>query len=72
MDKFKLEKEQVPDFLKEIGFKYIEGLVWILEYYYQGVPSWSWLVPQSAFKDLSNAVQHGCRAAPAHSRTFAE
>ncbi|KAL5252458.1 hypothetical protein ACHWQZ_G015286 [Mnemiopsis leidyi] len=45
MDKFKLEKEQVPNFLKEIGFKYIEGLVWILRYYYQGVPSWSWFYP---------------------------
>ena len=42
MDKFKLTKEEVPNFLKEIGFKYIEGLVWILTYYYQGVQSWSW------------------------------
>ncbi|ORX38527.1 putative exonuclease [Kockovaella imperatae] len=31
-----------PRNLHEILFCYVEGLQWILNYYYKGVPSWSW------------------------------
>ena len=41
-EKFGLTKANLPEFQTNITFKYVEGLQWILEYYFQGVPSWSW------------------------------
>lgn len=32
-------------FLSEITRHYMEGLCWVLEYYYQGVPAWDWYYP---------------------------
>ncbi|KAG6849663.1 hypothetical protein H0H93_006505 [Arthromyces matolae] len=33
------------DFRKNITKAYVEGLAWVLLYYYQGTPSWQWYYP---------------------------
>jgi 5'-3' exonuclease len=30
------------DELRQLVFRYIEGLQWVLNYYYKGVSSWGW------------------------------
>ncbi|KJE89457.1 5'-3' exoribonuclease 2 [Capsaspora owczarzaki ATCC 30864] len=33
------------DFRSKLAAAYLEGLCWVLQYYYQGVPSWKWYYP---------------------------
>ncbi|XP_065051602.1 5'-3' exoribonuclease 2-like [Rhopilema esculentum] len=33
------------EFRKEVGWAYVRGLCWVLQYYYQGCPSWKWYFP---------------------------
>ncbi|KAI0688565.1 XRN 5'-3' exonuclease N-terminus-domain-containing protein [Cytidiella melzeri] len=33
------------EFRKQITTKYVEGMAWVLSYYYQGTPSWQWYYP---------------------------
>ncbi|GLB33518.1 putative XRN 5'-3' exonuclease N-terminus [Lyophyllum shimeji] len=33
------------EFRKRITQAYVEGLSWVLQYYYQGTPSWQWFYP---------------------------
>ncbi|KAH9850086.1 XRN 5'-3' exonuclease N-terminus-domain-containing protein [Lenzites betulinus] len=32
-------------FRKEVTTRYVEGMAWVLQYYYQGTPSWTWYYP---------------------------
>ncbi|CAD5122205.1 DgyrCDS10650 [Dimorphilus gyrociliatus] len=42
----KLEYPRVDEaVLREQASEYVKGLQWILHYYYNGVPSWSWFYP---------------------------
>ena len=45
LKKFHVDILEEPDFPKRIVHSYIEGLVWVLAYYYQGCASWSWFYP---------------------------
>ncbi|GBE79391.1 XRN 5'-3' exonuclease N-terminus-domain-containing protein [Sparassis latifolia] len=42
--KFGVEYSDVA-FRKEVTKHYVEGIAWVLHYYYQGVPSWQWYYP---------------------------
>ncbi|KAG0487462.1 hypothetical protein HPP92_009557 [Vanilla planifolia] len=37
--------KEMEDTRRQIVQKYVEGLCWVLQYYFVGVPSWSWFYP---------------------------
>lgn len=44
-EKFLVKQEDLVDFLQRIRKAYVEGMCWVLQYYYQGCPSWTWFYP---------------------------
>ena len=47
-EKFKINpnsKKELSSLKQKIKKYYIEGICWVFEYYYNGVPSWSWFYP---------------------------
>lgn len=61
-NKFQLSEddEAYDDFRKKVADAYVEGLCWVLLYYYQGCPSWKWFYPYhyapfaSDFRDIGS------------------
>eukprot|EP00494_Astrolonche_serrata_P033888 UN34157 len=43
--KFAVSYDDKPPLMDNIAHEYIRGLCWVLLYYYQGCPSWSWFFP---------------------------
>ncbi|VWU53060.1 hypothetical protein HEP_00502200, partial [Hepatocystis sp. ex Piliocolobus tephrosceles] len=39
------EADCLDDFVKEVVYKYVEGLCWVLAYYFQSCPMWHWHYP---------------------------
>jgi len=54
MTKMKIDYDS--DQLKEIIFHYIEGIQWVLYYYYEGIPSWGWFFPYHYAPKISDIV----------------
>ncbi|KAI5862273.1 5'-3' exoribonuclease 2 [Durotheca rogersii] len=42
--KFHVDRKDIA-FRREVARAYVEGLAWVLRYYFQGCPSWEWFYP---------------------------
>lgn len=60
-EKFKFDVEKEPQELTKILTVYMQGLQFVLSYYYTNCPSWSWFYPyyySPLISDLSNLMEH--------------
>ncbi|KAM3162178.1 5'-3' exoribonuclease [Lachancea thermotolerans] len=58
--KFHIDERDIDQLRKEVVRSYVEGVSWVLLYYYQGCASWNWYYPYhyapfaSDFKDIKD------------------
>lgn len=62
-DCFKLPIDQRAEYIQTCVREYLEGIQWVMDYYYQGCGDWGWFFPHhyapmlSDFKDLSRIMR---------------
>ncbi|GIY73128.1 5'-3' exoribonuclease 2 [Caerostris darwini] len=56
--KFKVDREDI-EFRHKVAAAYVEGLCWVLRYYYQGCASWNWYFPYHYAPFASDFVNIG-------------
>lgn len=55
--KFGVNVDEDPSFPSKVAAAYVEGLVWVLKYYYHGVQSWGWFYPYHYAPFAANLTQ---------------
>ena len=56
--KDKLELPYTPEVARQISFNYVEGLQWVLHYYYSGIASWGWYYHYHYAPPVSDPVSY--------------
>ena len=54
--KLHFNRQQQPDEVKKIVHKYIEGIQWVIKYYYEGCASWGWFYNYHYAPKISDIV----------------